>query len=141
MNGIDVQMLDGAFQASKKPIILSFELLKEDVDIETKEGIVSAQADRDIIMTGTKGECWPIPLNIFVQTYETIAPGKAYKKDLSIWAIKMTYIFSVKVSWSDSVLEGKIGDYLVEYGKDDYGIVDSEIFEETYNRKEQNVKN
>lgn len=38
----------------------------------------------------------------------------------------------VKVSWSGNLLKGKKGDVVVIYGKDEYNIIDRELFESTY---------
>ena len=40
--------------------------------------------------------------------------------------------FQVKVSWSADLLQGEAGDFLVQYGPGDYGVVGAEIFKETY---------
>ena len=40
--------------------------------------------------------------------------------------------FSVKLSWSDSTIYGKAGDYLITYAPNDFGIVDMDVFDETY---------
>ena len=58
--------------------------------------------------------------------------GTAAKKKIIVSAKKMNAPFEVKVSWSDSTLKGNAGDYLVQYGAGDYGVVGREIFNETY---------
>lgn len=40
--------------------------------------------------------------------------------------------FSVRLSWSDSTIYGKPGDYLITYAPNDFGIVDKDVFDETY---------
>lgn len=44
----------------------------------------------------------------------------------------MSQPFEVKVAWSESLLAGKSGDFLVQYGPNDYGVVAHDIFKETY---------
>jgi hypothetical protein len=119
------------FQTAKKPIPLEFRYAETDETIETKEGSVGASAG-DAIMTGTEGEQWPIPAEKFIQTYDDLGDGTASKKNIPVFAIEMDEPFQVKVSWSDDLLQGEVGDYLVQYGAGDYGVVGREIFGKTY---------
>ena len=124
-----------AFVTNKKPIPLSFRVAQSDVTVNTKEGPVKARKG-DFIMTGTKGENWPIPEDKFRQTYDVQSGGTtAAKKKINVRAAQMKKPFEVKVSWSADTLKGKAGDFLVQYGPGDYGVVGKEIFEETYNTK------
>ena len=120
-----------AFQTAKKPIPLQFRYAEGNEVIQTKEGSVSARPG-DAIMTGTKGEQWPIPAESFAQTYDVLKPGIASKKNIPVFAKEMRQPFQVKVSWSSDLLQGEAGDFLVEYGPGDYGVVGAEIFGETY---------
>ena len=86
----------------------------------------------DAIMTGTEGEQWPIPAEKFAQTYDDLGDGTASKKNIPVFAKEMSEPFQVKVSWSDDLLQGAPGDYLVQYGPGDYGVVGREIFGKTY---------
>ena len=119
------------FQTAKKPIPLEFRYAEADETIETKEGPVGAKAG-DAIMTGTEGEQWPIPAEKFAQTYDDLGDGTASKKNIPVFAKEMSEPFQVKVSWSDDLLQGEPGDYLVQYGPRDYGVVGREIFGKTY---------
>ena len=120
-----------AFETAKKPIPLNFRAAEAEETIETKEGSVGAKAG-DAIMTGTEGEQWPIPREKFEQTYDILEPGKAAKKNIPVFAKEMNAPFKVKVSWSDALLSGELGDFLVQYGPGDYGVVGAEIFRKTY---------
>tara|TARA_R110000824_G_scaffold29626_1_gene98435 strand:- start:56 stop:508 length:453 start_codon:yes stop_codon:yes gene_type:complete len=128
----DLSQDPNAFETAKKPIPLEFSFADEDQTIETKEGSVRAQAG-DAIMTGTEGEQWPIPIEKFKQTYDDLGDGTAAKKNIPVFAKEMGEPFQVKVSWSDDLLSGEAGDYLVQYGPGDYGVVGREIFGKTYN--------
>ena len=120
-----------AFQTAKKPIPLNFRYAEDGETIETKEGPVTARVG-DAVMTGTEGEQWPIPAESFKQTYNILEPGLAAKKDIPVFAKEMTDSFQVKVSWSSDLLQGDPGDFLVQYGPADYGVVGAEIFRKTY---------
>ena len=120
-----------AFETAKKPIPLEFRIAERDEEIQTKEGPVRATGG-DAIMTGTEGENWPIPREKFEQTYDVLKPGIAAKKDIPVFAKEMAEAFQVKVSWSPDLLQGDPGDFLVQYGPGDYGVVGREIFRKTY---------
>ena len=47
-------------------------------------------------------------------------------------SLQMQEPFYVDVNWGSGRLEGKSGDWLLQYGPDDYGIVSKSIFEKTY---------
>jgi len=122
-----------SFRCFKKPIPLEFRIAQVPEEVQTKEGPVDARPG-DYIMTGTKGENWPIPADQF--NYDILTQdgntGTAAKKKIIVSAKEMSEPFEVKVSWSASTLKGNPGDYLVHYGPGDYGVVGREIFQETY---------
>jgi hypothetical protein len=126
-----------AFQTSKKPIPAEFRIATEAETIETKEGPVDANPG-DAIMTGVEGEQWPIPAEKFASTYDDLEDGTAAKRDIKVWVKEMPEQFQVKVSWSDALLQGEPGDYLVQYGDNDYGVVGASIFQKSYNQKQEN---
>ncbi len=94
----------------------------------------------DAIVTGTKGETWPIARATFEATYAATpggrsgVDGKFVKKPTPVLAVQMNEPFSVTASWG--LLEGKAGDWLVQYDEagQDFGIVADDIFEKTYER-------
>jgi len=104
---------------------------------KTKEGNVIYKVG-DAILTGVEGEQWPIERPKFDASYEAIAPtkngedGLYCKKPIQVFALQMNEPFYVNVSWLDDRIEGKAGDWLVQYGADDYGIIGQSIFEKTY---------
>jgi hypothetical protein len=55
----------------KKPIVLDAEVATEDGEIETLEG-THAYKKGDVIMTGTRGERWPVKREIFDETYDVV---------------------------------------------------------------------
>jgi hypothetical protein len=40
--------------------------------------------------------------------------------------------FQVTVGWSNTPLNGKPGDWHITYAENDFGVVDAEVFEQTY---------
>lgn len=119
-------------KAIKKPIVLKFEFATREHDIQTKEGPASCEIG-SAILTGTQGERWPILRNTFDRDYiADIASGTCYKKPIEVEVEQRNEPFSVVVSWRKGELTGKAGDWHVTYGPNDFGIVDKDIFAETY---------
>lgn len=123
--------LNETTQAVKKDVTLKYVFAPENTVVKTLEGNVSCQAG-DAILTGTKGESWPIKRDKFEETYNFSSDGTCSKKAMPVKVVRKSEPFEVKVSWSEDKLQGKTGDILVEYGPNDYGVVDWEIFLETY---------
>lgn len=124
-----------AFKAFKKPIPLSFEHATHDQQVQTLENKVSCVAG-DVIMTGTEGERWPIKKEVFESTYDVLSEGLASKKKIIVFALQIHEVFQAKLAWAPDFLTGQPGDYLVQYGENDFGIVNQEIFLKTYQRYE-----
>jgi len=126
-----------AVRVQKKAIPVTVRFADSDGVCNTKEGNVSFKAG-DAILTGVEGEQWPIERPKFDASYEAIPPtkngedGQYCKKPIQVFALQMNEPFYVNVSWSDDHLEGEPGDWLLQYGEDDYGIVSQSIFEKSY---------
>ena len=130
-NDIDLNADPAAQKVQKKAIPLEFRVAEQPETIQTLEGTVEAPAGA-YIMTGTKGENWPIPADKFKETYDVVSDTTASKKAIPVQGKQMQEDFFVTVSWSPDKLNGKPGDWLVQYGPGDYGVVESGIFGETY---------
>ena len=133
INGNEIELTNdpSAQQVQKKAIPLQFRIAEQPETVQTLEGAVEAPAGA-YIMTGTKGENWPIPADKFKETYDIIDKQHAAKKPIPVPAKQMDQNFFVTVSWSPDKLQGKPGDWLVQYGPGDYGVVEAGIFDETY---------
>ncbi len=142
MNGADVAHMKGAEVVYKLPIPAKVEFATNDGVCATKEGSVPYVAGRDVIMTGPGGEQWPIPISKFKETYEPVdgqemgENGNYSKAKVEVWAVQMDKSFTVTVDWQDVPLHGAKGDYLVQYGSNDYGVVGKDIFNNTYAKVE-----
>ena len=105
--------------------------------MHTLEGDVSYRRG-DALLTGLKGERWPIERSKFENSYfpepntEPGAPGKYRKKPLVVWVLMLETPYSIEVGWKDDKIEGKEGDWLIQYDEDDFGIVESEVFKNSY---------
>ena len=120
----------------KKPFELQFSIATSFQTIDTLEGAVIARPG-DAIITGIKGEQYPIDGNKFSMTYDILEPGICRKKQIIVEAIEMQEPFSVPVSWANQLITGKAGDFKLIYGPNNFGIVDRAIFFETYTILEQ----
>lgn len=126
-----------ALSVQKKAIRVGVIFAESDGICETKEGDV-AHKPGDAILTGLEGERWPIERSKFDATYEPISPTKAgesgsyAKRLIEVYALQMNDPFYVNVSWEAGRLEGKPGDWLLQYNSNDYGIVSKSIFGKTY---------
>jgi len=138
INGNEIELTSdpSAQQVQKKAIPLEFRVAEQPETVQTLEGSVEAPAGA-YIMTGTKGENWPIPADKFEETYDIIDDQHAAKKPIPVPGKQMQEDFFVTVSWSPDKLKGKPGDWLVQYGPGDYGVVEAAIFDETYDRLEK----
>lgn len=115
----------------KKAIPVKFEFAKTDGVCKTLEGEVAYKSG-DAIMTGVKGENWPISREKFEKSYDIIGEGQATKKPVLSIAFQSQKDTVVPVGWQDSPLKGPKGHYILVYGDKDYGVVEPEIFNKTY---------
>lgn len=116
----------------KRPIPVKAEQLTEARTIQTMEGPVEAAAG-DWLMTGVKGEQWPIKPAKFAATYEPVEGKAGYyaKKKQVVTAYTLSEPMTVKTSWGAEIA-GKKGDWLVAASPEDRWIVEAQIFQETY---------
>lgn len=109
-----------------------FEIADSDGTVDTLEGPV-AYSKGDYIMTGPKGEKYPISPRKFNELKNDNGDGTASPKKI----IKMVKLADhdghVVLSYNGSKLEYKQGeDYIVRHGPNDYGVVKKDIFKQTY---------
>jgi hypothetical protein len=105
--------------------------------VQTNEGLVQARPG-DAILTGINGEHWRVSQAKFPDKYRPAAntpPGEdgAYVSlPNKVFAVPMTSPFEVLLSDGESRLTGGPGDWLVDYGNGSLGIVNSRVFDLTY---------
>ena len=120
----------------KKDIPVKFKIADSEGAIKTLEGLVKFKPG-DVIMTGVKGEKWPMPKEKFDATYNVVEGEEnvATKKPQEVDAEVLEKETIVNTSWG-AELTGKPGDYLITASKDDSWIVDKEVFEKSYDEIE-----
>lgn len=135
-NPVDAPVIDWKrYRASAIRLFVRFASTPQ--SIETLEGAVQCAAD-DAIVTGLKGETWPVPRLRFRETYVPVPPtamgqvGFYSKKPREVLAGQLYKSHAVILSHNRGVLHGQPGDVLVEYAEGDRSIVAADIFERTY---------
>ena len=125
-----------ALRVIKCPINIKVTFAKADGICQTLEGPVDYLSG-DAILTGIAIENWPVVRAIFDKRYEP-AEGTAFgsdgnyvKKPLEVFALRLEMPLDVTLP-AGGVLHGEAGDWLLQYGPTDYGIVRDDIFRSTY---------
>jgi hypothetical protein len=105
--------------------------------VQTAEGVVHARPG-DAIITGTAGEHWRVSRARFTDKYRPVPPtvageaGRYVSLPNRIMAVPMTEAFEVLLADGVSRLNGRAGEWLVDYGDGSLGIVSQPIFATTY---------
>lgn len=127
---------DGGFQTYKKPAKERYEIAGEPGTIQTLEGPVEYAAG-DYIMTGPKGEQYPISKQKFSSLKDDLGNGVCQPKKIIKMAKLADHDGFVTVDWGNGPqkLNYSTGnDYIVRHGANDYGVVKQDIFDITYER-------
>jgi hypothetical protein len=104
---------------------------------ETLEGPVRFNAG-DAILTGVRGERWPIRRDLFLASYDPVPPTQAgesgsYSKAPALtYAIRLDRTREVPVGWQHDPLHGRPGDWLLQYADGSYGVIQDSVFRESY---------
>lgn len=120
----------------KRPLVMNVEFATKRSEVITLEGSVQCEPG-DAIVTGVKGEKWPVPQKRFNQMYIAVSPtlqgkdGQYQRNQQKVFAKRMTASFEVTLRVG-SVLSGKAGDWQVQYPEGDEAIIEHEIFMATY---------
>ena len=126
----DAWFKHGSFETYKHPTPIQYKTAIANGTIETLEGPVDYQAGHKII-TGPKGEQYPVNPKKFAEYYDDNGDGTATPKKIHKHAKLADHDGVVKASWGD--LNYKAGeDYIVRHGENDYGVVKKDIFAQTY---------
>ena len=123
---------NGAFEAYKKPNPERYEIAQQPGTVQTLEGTVTYQAG-DYIMTGPKGEQYPISPAKFRELKDDAGDGICYPKKIIKLAKLADHDGSLILKYNGSKLNYTAGeDYIVRHGPGDYGAVKKDIFAQTY---------
>lgn len=127
----EIWFKSGSFQTHKRANPISYETAEQDGTIQTLEGPVNYRAGYKII-TGPKGEKYPIPPEKFAGLYDDNGNGSATPKKIVKLAKLADHDGAVKTSWGETLNYTAGEDYIVRHGENDYGVVKKDIFAKTY---------
>lgn len=121
----------GSFETFKLGIPIKFKTATKPGIINTLEGPVNYDANHKII-TGPKGEQYPVSPESFYDKYDDNGDGTATPKKIPKLAKLADHDGILHTDWGD--LNYSTGeDFIVRHGKNDYGAVKKDIFFKTYN--------
>lgn len=127
----DEWFAQGAFETYKQPNPERYEIAQEDGVIQTLEGPVNYKRGF-YILTGPKGEQYPMPPEKFRELKDDVGNGICYPKKIIKLAKLADHNGSVATSWGETLNYRTDEDYIVRHGPGDYGVVKREIFKKTY---------
>ena len=125
--------------AHTRPIEVSVEIARIEQSVPTAEGDVDARPG-DAIVTGVMGERWPVRRGRFLRTYDAEPGTRAgdsgvYRKRVrTVRALQIHEPFKVVIEEGVRELIGQPGDWLLDYGNGDLGVVADEVFDVIYER-------
>ena len=105
--------------------------------LSSREG-ANHYARGDALVTGSNGDRWSVSRERFELRYEPVESlrrgedGAYRNKPLPVLARQMLEPFTLARRAGGDVLQGKSGDWLLQYAPGDYGIVDQTKFARVY---------
>ena len=137
LTGEDVSRRPDARRVVKQDIPVRVVFADKAGALKTREGMVDYAAG-DALLTGVDGEMWPVARHLFERKYIPdlgVSPGlEGHYRPVAdpVWAARVYETFVVALPEGKGSLTGKSGDWLMQYGPGEYGIVDGEIFVKSY---------
>jgi PGDYG protein len=141
----DLKTEPWALQVRKKPLPVHVRFASADGVCETLEGPVRYRRG-DAILTGSRGEQWPVGRDGFLTGYQPDPPtiagedGTYRKRPVTVLARRLDRAMSVPVGWQHDPLQGRPGDWLLRYEDGSHGVVNDAIFRETYEPADQQTR-
>jgi hypothetical protein len=130
----DEWFADG-FKTFKKANPVKYQVADKDGKLETLEGPVNYKAGY-YIMTGPKGEQYPITPEKFATLYDDNGDGTGTPKKIVKVAKVADHDGVVNTSWGEPLNYTAGNDVIVRHGPGDYGAVKKDIFAQTYDTSE-----
>ena len=133
-------------RAVKKNVSVRVRFAPKGGVLQTREGPVRYRKG-DALLTGIQGEQWPVERARFLASYTPAPSVRAEENGLyaklprRVWALCIEEPFRVRICAGGDFLQGQAGDWLVQYGENEYGIVGKDIFEQTYDIECCNAEN
>ena len=114
------------------------------VSFATAAGVLTSRVGQnhyvtgDALLTGADGDCWCVSRERFDAGYLPLAPtthgapGRYRNRRRPVLAKQMTTAFRCARSAGGDWLQGKAGDWLLQYAPGDYGIATDARFRQVY---------
>ena len=129
----DAWFEDDSFKAYKRPAKERYDIANEPGTIDTLEGPVKYPAGY-YIMTGPKGEQYPITPETFDELKDDLGDGVCTPKKIIKVAKLADHSGSVDTSWGEKLYYNPGEDVIVRHGENNYGVVKKDIFAQTYEK-------
>ena len=133
VTGITDDWFKDGFKTYKIPNKEKYKIADQDGVIQTLEGPVNYKKGY-YIMTGPKGEQYPIPPEKFKELKDDQGNGISTPKKIIKMAKLADHDGAVKTSWGETLNYTKDKDYIVRHGSNDFGVVKVDIFKQTYSQ-------
>ncbi len=107
--------------------------------LQSREGL-NRYSIGDALITGSTGDRWSVSRDRFDAKYSPVAPlqagegGRYLNTPLPVLAVQISEDFSIARSSGGDLIQGRAGDWLMQYAPGDHGIVDREKFARVYRR-------
>lgn len=124
--------LPGAVRVRKVPTQVWVRFVTAPERIATREGSVEAHPG-DAVVTAATGEQWPVSRAAFDRYYApTLEPSVFVSVPRASLALQLDEPFQVILADGVSRLSGQPGDWLLDHGDGQLGILGADIFAATY---------
>jgi hypothetical protein len=107
--------------------------------LQSREGI-NHYSQGDALIVGSTGDRWSVTLDRFRAKYAPVAPTRAGESGryvsipIPVLAVQIAENFSVARCRGGDVIQGNAGDWLLQFGADDHGVVAAAKFAKVYRR-------
>jgi hypothetical protein len=134
---IDLSTDPKAVRVRKRPVTRAVVFAASDGVCKTLEGNVRYRAG-DAIVTGERGEQWPVARAQFLTSYRAVDParegedGRYTSRPAIVLALQMAAAGTVQAGAKGDVLRGAAGDWIVEYQDGSHAILRADIFQDSY---------
>lgn len=136
-----VDTIENTYSLTKEEFLNSDKDFYVATNVNFKNGVAT---DKTAVQNTTGKEIndsWIINENIKDLGYKTLKNDLFVKESTSfVPVMEAKEELAVNVSWSNTPLQGKVGDMVAVYGEGDYNIIDRETFYKTYQFKEPTIE-
>lgn len=128
---------DGSAASFVKNETVDVSFALSDGELASREG-PNRFAAGDALIRGSTGDCWSVSRNRFDAKYLPAGgqlagiDGPYVARPVPVLARQMREAFCISRSSGGDVLQGKAGDWLLQYAPNDYGIVENARFLKVY---------